>query len=625
MPDGDDHDRQQRSVLARRAVLLGLGQAAVLGALATRLYQLQVTEAARYAPLADDNRINTLALAPMRGRILDRFGTLLAGNDEAFRVTLVPALASDLPASLERLAQIVPLPPEEQAKVLARARKQAPNLPIVVALDLSWEQVARVNLHAPELPGIEAETYGRRRYIHGTTVGHVVGHVGAIERIGLGDDPVLRIPGMRIGRTGVERGMDARLRGVGGAIRREVDARGRIVRDLLRTDPRPGSDVVLTIDLELQQLVLKRLAEEKRGAAVVLDVASGEVVAMASVPAIDSAQIAAAPVRTGTRRLERRGADPLVNRATSGLYPPGSTFKIATVLAALEAGAVDLRERIECTGSFEYYDRTFRCWKRSGHGRCDLHRAIRESCDCYHYEIARRVGIEKIAAMAVRLGCGQVFAAGIAPQSAGIIPTPSWKRGRYGKPWVGGETLLAGIGQGYVLTTPLQLAVMTARTATGRAVVPTLVRPEAGKAPPQFAALGISERSLGALRRALHAVVNEDGGTGTRASLGEGEPDVAGKTGTSQVNRRSTDRAQDDLAWEERDHALFVGYVPAQAPRYAVAAVVEHGGGGGVTAAPLVRDIMLDVLRRDPMRRPAHSAAPDRRAERIGSGRGKDG
>ena len=603
--DPREEARREQQQFTRRAALLGCGQLAVLGALGFRLHQLQVVEAGRYAPLADDNRINTLALAPLRGRIRDRFGALLADNAEAFRVMVVPALVNDLAGALERLAQVIPVTSEVQAQVLARAKRQPANLPIIVAGDLPWEQIARINLFAPELPGVETETWGRRLYYHGTTVGHVVGHVGAVERIGLGDDPVLRIPGMRIGRTGVERGMESRLRGVGGALRREVDVRGRIMRNLFKTDPQPGRDVVLTIDLELQKAVLDRLSGERRAAAVALDIASGEVVAMGSVPTYDPADVMSARTASAWRRVQHRANDPLVNRATSGLYPPGSTFKIVTALAALEAGVVDLRERIECDGSFGFADRTYRCWKRSGHGRCDLHRALRESCDCYHYEIARRLGIERLAAMAQRLGLGQIYPAGISPQSKGVVPTPSWKRGRFGKPWLGGETLIAGIGQGYVLATPLQLAVMTARAASGRLVLPTLVRPDPGRPPAPFAPLGISDRSLIAVNRGLRAVVNEDGGTGSRASLGSGEPLVAGKTGTSQVNRRSTDRDADDLKWEERDHALFVGYFPADAPRYAVAAVIEHGGGGGAVAAPLVRDIMQELVKRDPMRRPA--------------------
>ncbi len=613
----------ERRVFTRRAALLGLGQTLVLGALGTRLYQLQVLDAARYAPLADDNRFNTIPLAPVRGQILDRFGVAVATNEEGFRVAMVPALTGDMGLALERLSQIAPIPADERARILTRVKRQPRNLPIIVASDLTWDQVATINLMAPELPGVETETFNRRRYHHIGKLGHIVGHVGAVERFGMGDDPVLRIPGVRVGRAGVERGMDSRLRGVSGAVRREVDARGRIVRNVQRTEPQSGNDVAMTIDLELQTYLVDRLARERRAAVVALDVVGGEVVAMASSPGYDPSlnvpQPAAQPeppkrrgrgrsLRTGLRAAERNlKGDALFNRATMGLYPPGSTFKIVTALAALEAGVIDLRERIDCQGSFTLADRNYRCWNRGGHGRCDMHRAIRESCDVYFYEVARRMGMDTLAAMARRMGLGQTYDAGIAPLSPGLIPTPAWKRGKYGRGWLGGETILSAIGQGYVLTSPLQLAVMTARAATGLAVTPTLVRPENGTSRPAFARLNIADRHLQALQRALRAVVNEAGGTGSRAHLGENGPMVAGKTGTSQVTRRSANRYQSSLKWEDRDHALFVGYFPAHAPRYAVAAVVEHAGGGGAVAAPLAREVMAELSARDPLRKPAYS------------------
>jgi penicillin-binding protein 2 len=613
----------ERRQFTRRAAIVGAGQALVLGALGARLYQLQVLDSARYTPLADDNRFNTIPLMPARGQILDRFGIPLATNEEGFRVALVPVLTGDLATTLERLAQIVPLPPDEQARILARVRRQPANLPIIVASDLTWDQVATINLLTPELPGVETETFNRRRYHHVGRTGHIVGHVGAIERIGMGDDPMLRIPGMRIGRAGVERGMDERLRGVGGAVRREVDARGRIVRHVQRIEPQSGSDVALTIDLDLQTYLVDRLTRERRAAAVVLDVQGGEIVAMASSPGYDPALNLPQPpapeapptrrrrgrtVRTGHRNSTRAlKPDALFNRATMGLYPPGSTFKIVTALAALEAGVTDLRERIDCQGSFTLADKTFRCWNRGGHGRCDMHRAMRESCDVYFYEVARRMGMDTLAAMARRMGLGQSFDAGIAPMAKGLIPTPAWKRGRYGRSWLGGETILSGIGQGYVLTSPLQLAVMTARVATGTAVVPTVVRPENGAVSAAFPRLNISDRHMQAVQRALRAVVNESGGTGSRASFGSGGPLVAGKTGTSQVSRRSANRYLSSLRWEERDHALFVAYFPAMDPRYAIAAVVEHAGGGGTVAAPLVREVIAELINRDPMRKPAYS------------------
>lgn len=619
----DAEQLAERRQFTRRAAIVGAGQALVLGALGAKLYHLQVLDAARYAPLADDNRFNTIPIMPVRGQILDRFGIPLATNQEGFRVAIVPALSNDLAATLERLSQIAPIPADEQARILARARRQPANLPIIVASDLTWDQVATINLLTPELPGVETETFNRRRYHHVTKAGHIVGHVGAIERIGMGDDPMLRVPGMRIGRAGVERGMDERLRGTGGAVRREVDVRGRIVRHVQRIEPQAGSDVALTIDLDLQTYLVERLGRERRAAAVVLDVQGGEIVAMASSPGYDPALNLPQPpapeppstrrrrgrsIRTGHRSTQRAlKNDALFNRATMGLYPPGSTFKIVTALAALEAGVIDLRDRIDCQGSFTLADKTFRCWNRGGHGRCDMHRAMRESCDVYFYEVARRMGMDTLAAMARRMGLGQSFEAGIAPLAKGLIPTPAWKRGRYGRSWLGGETILSGIGQGYVLTSPLQLAVMTARVATGIAVTPTVVRPESGATRPAFPRLNVSDRHLQAVQRALRAVVNEGGGTGSRASLGAGGPLVAGKTGTSQVSRRSANRYQTSLRWEERDHALFVAYFPAMDPRYAIAAVVEHAGSGGTVAAPLVREVIAELANRDPLRKPAYS------------------
>jgi penicillin-binding protein 2 len=622
----------ERKVFNRRAALIGIGQALAFGALGSRLYQIQVLDAGRYALLADDNRFNAIPLAPTRGNILDRFGVALATNEETFRVSIVPALAGNLEHALDRLAKVVSIAGEERARIIARARRQPANLPILVTDDLGWDQVATINLHAPDLPGIETGTLSRRNYFHVPAMGHIIGHVGAVERFAMGDDPVLRVPGMRIGRAGIERGSDRVLRGESGLLRREVDARGRIVRNLARIEPLPGGDIVTTIDVELQAWLVGRLSTERRAAVVAMDVHGGEVVAMASAPGYDPALNIPQPSpptqppsesRRGRRRarslrtghvIRRQKADALFNRSTSGLYPPGSTFKIVTALAALEAGIVDLRERIDCQGSFTFADKTYRCWNRGGHGRCDLHRAMRESCDVYFYEVARRMGIETLAAMGRRLGLGQVFEAGISPLAPGVVPTPAWKRGRFGRPWFGGETILTGIGQGYVLTSPLQLAVMTARAATGLAVTPTLVRPELGRQRPQFARLGLADRNLQAVQKALRAVVNEAGGTGSRASLWDLGVEVAGKTGTSQVSRRSANRYQASLPWEERDHALFVGYFPADAPRYAVAAVIEHGGSGGNVAAPLVREVMAELVARDPMKKPAVAApAPERR------------
>jgi penicillin-binding protein 2 len=590
-------ERGARGLFTRRAAVMSLAQAVGFTVLGARLYQLQVMEGNRYAPLAETNRLTMHPLAPIRGRIFDRTGALMADNVESFRLVLTPSLAGDVKRVLAEVRKIVPLTDDEVADVVKLARRQSPNLPITVTGELTFEQVARVAVLAPQLPGIETELYGERRYFKGREMGHIVGHVGSVARFALDHDPILRLPGMRIGKIGVEHAEERRLRGVGGWVKREVDARGRVVRDLERVEAKRGGDVVLTVDTDLQARFLKRMSTVRRGAAVAIRVDTGEIMAMASWPTVDVTEIGEGISQKDWNRISKLRGDPLFNRTIRGLYPPGSTFKMITALAALESGDVSLTERINCTGTYKLAEQDFRCWNRGGHGPCNLHRALRESCDVYFYEIAHRMGISKIAEMAERFGLGQVYEdAGLAFQKKGIVPTPGWKRGRYGKRWLGGETLIAGIGQGYVSSNPLQLAVMTARLATGREVQPTVVNPLSGTEPAPFADLDIDPKHLRAVQRAMRAVVHEGSGTGKRASMTDYGFEVAGKTGTSQVTRLSALRSQRSLPWRFRDHALFVSYFPVDAPKYAVSVIVEHGGSGGTTAAPLARDLMEELV-----------------------------
>lgn len=600
MFDHDSEEREAKRKFSRRALLVGGGQMLGFGALAWRLFQLQVLEEGRYDPLADENRTSLQVVLPKRGRIFDRKGLILADNEETFRVTITPALAGDIPSVLQQLRRLIPVRQDDLEAIAKRAKKQSRNTPISIASDLTFEQVAQVSLFAPHLPGIRTEVVWKRKYRQGPAVGHLLGYVGGVERISVDDDPLMRMPGMRVGKSGVEAGMEAILRGQGGTQKIEVDARGHMMRNLEMHDPKSGSDITLSIDTALQRRVLERLQQERRASCVVIELKAGEVVAMASTPGYDPGDVVDGMTDETWHRLTTAEDKPMLDRAAAGQYPPGSTFKMVTALAALHTGLVDVNERVPCDGRFELADQTYRCWKRSGHGRMNLHQAIRESCDVYFFEMSKRLGIDAIADMARSLGLGQVFNCGLAQQKAGLVPDADWKRGRWNAGWLAGETILAGIGQGYVLATPLQLAVMMARVATGKIVTPTLIRRAPSAPQSNFPSLGLHEDKLEAVRRGLLAVVNEEGGTGSNASLGEGSVRVAGKTGTSQVSRASSDTAQDDLPWGERDHALFVAYFPADAPRYAVSAIVEHGGGGGATAAPLVRDVIEAVLQADP-------------------------
>lgn len=602
MFDHDNEERTARRSFSRRALFMGGLQMLGLTAVSWRLFQLQVLDEGRYNPLADENRTSLQVLVPKRGRILDRRGVILADNEESFRVTLTPALAGDTHAVLATFRRLVPLHDEDVEAILKRAKKQSRNLPVPVVSDITFDQLARINLFAPRLPGIRTEVVWKRRNRAGIAAGHLVGYTGSLERLSIDDDALMRMPGLRVGKSGVEAGFDSELRGDGGVEKIEVDARGRITRNLEVRDPVPGRDVTLTIDLELQQRIFERLRKERCASCAVLDVRGGEIVAMASTPGYDPAELTEAPTEETWRRLTTAEDKPLLNRAIGGQYPPGSTFKVVTGLAGLHMRVVTPTEKIVCRGSFELAGHTFRCWNRSGHGAVGLHEAIRESCDVYFFEVARRLGIDAIADMARLMGLGQSYNCGLPQQRAGLVADPDWKRGRHNAGWLAGETVLAGIGQGYMLASPLQLAVMTARVATGRAVEPTIVK-YSNTAVAGFPSLGLDDAKLAQIRAGLKAVVNEAGGTGKNAHLGEGRPLVAGKTGTSQTrSSRGEDRSHDELPWNARDHALFVAYVPADAPRYAVAAVVEHGGGGGAVAAPLVRDVIEAVLETEPAR-----------------------
>lgn len=617
--DRDDEDRRRFS---RRAMLLGMAQAAAFAGLAGRLYHVQIMDGARYAPLADDNRLSLKVMAPVRGRILDRSGEVIARNEESFRVVVQPARAGDLHEVVSLLDRIVPIAPDVKARLLDNTAKSKRQGSIVVAGDLTFEQVAEINLLLPQLPGVETETAYARRYPMGGVMAHVTGHVGGIDKRALDDDSALRIPGIKVGKAGLERGMERTLRGTAGTRRLEVDARGRTIRYLEEAPPKGGEDVITSIDSRLQMRVMERLARETRAAAVVLDVASGEILVLASHPTFDPTDVSGQITPAAWKQLAEAEHRPMLNRATAGLYPPGSTFKLVTALAALDAGLVDAKEEIDCPGHFKIGSQTYRCWKRRGHQRTNMHKALRESCDVYFYEIARRAGAGKLAGMARRLGLGATSAEGLEIDRDGVVPDADWKKWRFGDGWSTGDTLLTGIGQGFVLATPLQLAVLAARIATGKVVSPTLLKRDAHGSSAAPKELMIGSLHLDTLRQGMVACVNESGGTGIAARPADGMV-VAGKTGTSQVRRVSEeDEDEANVPWHLRDHALFVAYTPAEAPRYAIAAVVEHGGGGGTAAAPLVKDIIEAITAGDPAARPPQGdASPVNKAADSGAQR----
>lgn len=624
--DGREKLTGHRARFTRRALLLGAGQVGLFGVLGWRLHQLQVEQAPKFALLAEENRVNLQLLAPRRGVITDRFGEAIATNRKSLQVNVVPELAQNLEEVLDRLSAHAPIAEETKERILKTARRQSAYLPIQVLDDLSWRQFAQINLLAPSLPGVRTDIGWKRVYHRGYDMAHVVGYVGAADKAEVNEAPVSRLPGFRVGKIGVEKGLDVALRGQAGAIKLEVNAHGRAVRVLDQIDSEPGREIVLTIDSDLQRFTLARISQERRAAIVALAVETGEIIAMGSTPSYDPNAIVGGLNEDTWRELTTADDDPLTNKATRGQYPPGSTFKVATALAGLENGVITPKTKLWCPGGFALAGHYFRCWRRGGHRGVNLHKAIKESCDVYFYETARRLGIDRLAATARVLGLGQTYDCGLPLQKAGVVPTAAWKRTVIGQPWYGGETVIAGIGQGFVLATPLQLAVMTARIASGRHIEPRVARPAAGEAPPLAPMLDLDPAHLEAVRAGMKAVVNEPGGTAGGSRLPIPGVLMAGKTGTSQVSTASSGKRTHQLQWEDRDHALFIAYAPADEPRYAVACVVEHGGGGSRAAAPVVRDVMTEILKRDPVAKPAYLAkvAP-RRIPVSAKGGGVDG
>lgn len=615
------------SAYSRRAVVLGAVQIAGLGAVAARLHQMQIVDADRYSTLSDENRINTLLVPPPRGKIYDRFGRLLASNRDNLKIVVVPEDADDLEALLDEVSDIAPLEEKDRQNVLRRARRQRAFVPVTVKEHLSWAQFARINVQGPGLRGVRPEAGYTRQYHHGRDLSHILGYVGPVSDWERADDPLLLIPGYEIGKAGIEKVRDDALRGRPGIRHVEVNAGGRVIRELDRTASVAGDDMVLSVDLELQKFTLERLAGET-AACVVMDVRTGEVLALASAPAFDANLFVNGLTPKDWRALARDPGKPLMNRAVQGQYPPGSTFKMVVALAALESGLVKPHESVRCTGRYFMGKASYGCWKRSGHGHMNMHNAIRMSCDYYFYEIANRIGIERIAEMAVKLGLGTAYAEEFMNAQPGTVPTPGWKQATLGEIWYPGETPIAAIGQGYVLATPLQLAVYAARIANGgKAVRPTLVRYVGADLTldEQATDLGIAPESLAIVHEAMDAVVN-GGGTAARSRLELEDVRMAGKTGTSQVRTNSA-ALQAAIAANGgvvprryQDHALFVAYAPADDPRYAVSVIVEHGGGGSKAAAPVAKDVMTRVLELEEEGRAAFvpSAPPARTAEEAG-------
>ncbi|RII27304.1 MAG: penicillin-binding protein 2 [Geobacter sp.] len=581
----------------RRVLGMSIAVAAIFLVLLSRLWYLQIIESENLRKLSETNRLRFVPVAASRGAILDRNGKVLVNNTPSFSVAVIPQDVKDKDALLNTLARYLNLDLADLQDKWEKGKGRAKFYPIIIASGITREQMEFLEENRLRLPGLDIEIKPIREYSNGQLAAHLLGYLGEISETELDKETYQSYnPGDYVGKSGIERSWENYLHGSDGGKQIEVDARGRYLRTISETSPTIGNSIVLTIDRDLQKRAEQAFGD-KAGAAVALDVNSGEILAFVSNPGFDPALFTGhLPAKQWQAYLDDK-RHPLENKALKGLYPPGSTFKIITALAGLQEGLIDENTTVSCTGSYTVGRDTFRCWDKKGHGVVNLKRALKESCDVYFYRLGERLGVDRIAAYAREFGLGAPMGVGLENEKGGLVPTTDWKEKKYGKKWYRGETLPVSIGQGYTVTTPIQLAAMIAGVANDG----TLYRPHLVKRvvdpdgrvlkefPPEvLKKLSLRPELYRKVKEGLLAVVNEPRGTGSMARLYEVK--VAGKSGTSQVVKLRDSKG--NVPYQYRDHALFVAFAPYEKPEIAVAVVVEHGEHGGSAAAPIVGSIL---------------------------------
>ncbi len=604
-----NRDNDKGKILIHRSLIwLGM-QIFLLLVVVIRLYYLQVHQADKYAILADENRISTRLLVPARGIVFDRNKNIVAGNQQNFSAMIVYEQTPDVEQTLATFKKIIPLSAIEEEKIKSNLKKYRKFMPIKIKDGLNWDNVASLMLELHNMPGVFIDDGLNRYYPYEQYMSHVLGYVSLVSEKDLknDDDPLLSVPSFKVGKSGIEQKFEPELRGQGGNLRLEVNAYGRVMSEIEKKDGVAGKNISLTIDANLQKKAFELMGDEA-GAIVVMDIYSGEVLALVSTPSFDSNDYVKGLSQAEFAALLNNEKKPLMNKAISGQYSPGSTFKMIVALAALEEGIITPETKIGCSGKIHYGKDIFHCWKKDGHGEIDLIEAIKHSCDVYFYEVSQQLGIDKIAEMAHEFGLGFATDIELAGEKSGLIPNKSWKLNKMGTSWQGGETIIAGIGQGYVLTTPVQLAVMTSILANGGIkITPTLIKDKNKNGFSER--VNVSSKNIELMKKAMHDVVNAKGGTAYMSKFVQNGAKMSGKTGTTQVRRITLEEREigqkdiKDILWKHRNHALFVGFAPHNNPRYAVSVLVEHGGGGSSVAAPLASKLMQEVLKLDDERK----------------------
>ena len=583
--------KNSEKVIQRRTVLLAILMSIPFPILMSRLYYLQNFLGSKYRRLAEKNRIRIRPLRPERGKFFDRYGQILGQDVPSPRLVMVREQCPDPEKVLARLSRLIQMSNASIANTLKEIYRRAPFTPVTVTKSIDFKELAKVEVNQPDLPGIDFVSVPVRTYTRGETIGHLVGYVGRTDDYKIDKAGVEGwAPDFPVGRQGLEKLYENRLDGQPGFSHMEANAVGRSVQELERFEPKKGEDIQLTLDANLQSYAYDRL-ENEVGAAVVMDIKSGAVLSAVSRPGFNPDDFSEGIAVSQWKILLNDEDNPLLNRTLQGAYSPGSTFKPVVALAALEEGVVDTEEEINCVGKMRLGRREFHCWKK--HGKVDLDHSIAGSCDIFYYEMGKRLGIRKMAKYAEMMGLGKASAIGL-PEKEGIVPTPEWKKKARNEAWAQGEDLITAIGQGFLLTTPLQMAQMCARLASGKEVTASLLVENEKK---DFKKLPVKEENLKIVREGMFHVINAWYGTAKSAKRKGFE--MAGKTGTVQVVSRRIEEGvhMDDVPLKERPHGIFIGFAPYDNPRYAVAVVVENGGSGSGAAAPVAADIMAEAMK----------------------------
>ena len=584
--------KKQYNILSRRSFFLYLFKIILFGSVGWRLYDIQIVNSKKYKTLSKNNQIDLEIIYPLRGEILDRNKRILVSNKIVYDVYLIPENTNSINETLNILNNYFIINFAKRRKIIDLSNKLKKFEKIKILENIDWNTLEKIEINKFKIPGIIIFKDYIRVYHYNDSFSHILGYINKPNQEELSLPYIAKMPKLDVGKQGLEHTFNKQLIGKSGQREIEVNSTGRVIREISKIESKKGSDVIITIDSRLQIYVANLLKSHKAGSVIVMDITTGEILSMVSEPTYDPNKIIKKPNKEYWIELLNNKLSPLTNRGTQGLYSPGSTFKMIVAIAGLKYGVIDNNSKNFCNGKIEFGDRLYHCWKNNGHGSMNVSDAIKESCDVFFYEVSKKIGIDKIAKVAKEFGLGQIFDTNLENQNMGIIPSKKWKKNKIGESWYAGETLIAGIGQGFVLTNPLQLAVMISIIASdGKKIIPTILKRDEY----QIFENDKYYKEIQIVKKAMYRVVNENKGTAFKSRLDKIA--FSGKTGTSQVKRISLEeRESDDFRkkeeeWKNRDHALFVGYFPSDKPKYSISVVIEHGGSGASTAAPIAKKI----------------------------------